>query len=106
MGRRKYSYLFYKDGRKERILNWFDVYPYSENKRIVVFTQNEVYLYVDSVVDSFDIPEIEDISINMVFVKRPQYAFYKLRGGIHNIDVNNTNAWYEVGNIDRIEIVI
>ena len=100
MGKRKYSYLIYDDGKKERILNWFYASNDRRTTRIIVFTDNGTYLYVD--IDKEIIPEVQPIKNN---IYRPTY-FYKLRGGVHNIDVSNVDIWYAVHNIDRMEIMM
>ena len=101
VGKRKYSYLIYEDGTKERILNWFnasfDTRP--RHRKIIAFTQNGTYLYVD---DDWELPSQ---MYNPPVFKRP-HAFYKLRSGVHNIEVDNKDIWYHIDNIDRMEIMM
>lgn len=102
MGKRKHSYLIYEDGKKERIFNWLNVNPCNATKRILAFTQNGIYLYVD--MDKEIMPEMQPIR-NYSIVKYPS-AFYKLKSGVHDIDVNDVDIWYLIHNIDRMEIVM
>lgn len=102
MGKRKHSYLIYKDGKKERIFNWLNVNPCNAVKRILAFTQNGIYLYVD--INKEIIPEVQPIR-NYPIVKHSS-AFYKLKGGVHDIDTDNVDIWYSIYDIDRMEIVM
>lgn len=100
MGKRKHSYLFYNNDKKEkeRILNWFNV----GDDKIVAFTQNGTYLYVKDDRSS----ELGCTKDNLFYRIKPSHAFYKLKGGVHNIDVDNASIWYAKYDIDRIEIIM
>lgn len=105
MSKRKYSYLIYKDGKKEKILNWFYAISNQDNIKIVVFTQSGTYLYVNN--DTIICPSLENpLTQNPCSIHRYPYAFYKLKGGVHNIDVCNSDIWYTQYDIDRMEIMM
>lgn len=103
MGKRKYSYLIYDDGKKEKILNWFYANDDMKNRKIIVFTQSGTYLYVtDNKVPSLKNP----LSQKIYPILKYPHAFYKLRGGVHYVDIYNADIWYAADDIDRMEIVI
>lgn len=105
MAKRKYDYLIYNDGKKERILNWFYADGDIKNRKIIIFTNSGIYLYVQ---DKTLLPFYESV----LFEKSSYHpissscAFYELRGGVHNINIYDGNIWYAKDDIDRIEVII
>lgn len=105
MAKRKYDYLIYNDEKKERILNWFYADGDIENRKIIIFTQNGIYLYVQ---DKTSLPFYESISVEKSSYSylKSSCAFYKLRDGVHNINICDGNIWYAEDNVNRIEVII
>ena len=102
MSRRKYSYIIYTDGKKEKIHNWYMPSCDKKDRMILVFANSGAYLYRHK--DCFEEPEImSPFRSRQLFSM--DYEFVKLKGGVHNIDVYDKDIWYAVDNIERFEIV-
>lgn len=101
MSRRKYSYIIYTDGKKERINNWYKPSYDPNDKTMLFFANSGAYLYRE--IDHIEEPICMPYMHRSLFQNK--YEVVKLRGGVHNIDVYNKDIWYVVDNIDRFEIV-
>lgn len=105
VGKRKYSYLIFEDGKKERILNWFKASFDTRYNNIIACTKNGIYLYTDY---DWELIPISHMYKEYCTLKR-SHAFYKLRNEIHhigNIDVSDQDVWCPISNVNRMEIMI
>ena len=103
MAKRKYSYIIYTDGKRERILNWFKPCFDTEDRTMIALTKDGTYLYRHKhIYPEFDLR----IHSRPNYLLRKDYEFLKLKGGVHNVDVFNDDIWYAVEDIDRFEIVM
>ena len=99
---RKYDYIFFDDETKERIFKWFYVpNDWYFLKDFILITKDHTYWYTERRSD-------EDClckqSKQMWIAKRNH--LYRLKSGIHNLDISNYKQWDAVDNFDRFEIMV
>lgn len=98
--KRKYDYIFFDNGTKERILHWFKIPNVFSVHEFLLFTQYGTYWYCENT-DRFN--DIERGS-NGFISKR--HLLYRLKDGCHKLNFRDESLWYSVENFDRFEIMI
>ena len=100
--KRKYDYIFFDDGTKERILHWFKTETHYKVNEFMLYTKNNVYWYCEC-----------DFEDRFYEVRQPSSPFitkrkllYQLKDKCHKLDFKDESLWYSVENFDRFEIFI
>jgi hypothetical protein len=100
--KRKYNYIFFNNGIKERILHWFKTETYYKINEFILYTKDRVYWYREcDREDRFN--EIYQPSHPFI-IKRT--LLYQLKDGVHKLDFNDESLWHSVENFDRFEIMV
>ena len=107
--KRKYDYIFFDNGTKERILHWFKIETdYTDYKdevnRFIFYTKNNVYLYYEGDWEDEFYQVYQPGDRPFIIIKRNH--LYQLKDGVHKLDVRDRSLWYDIENFDRFEIVI
>ena len=96
---RKYDYIFFDDGTKERIFKWFYVpNDWYFLKDFILITKNHVYWYTERRSD-------EDVLFESRWISKVNYL-YQLKPGVHTLDISNYKLWNKVENFNRFEIFV
>lgn len=104
---RKYDYIFFDDGTKERIFKWFYVpNDWYFLKDFILITKDHTYWYTERrTCDESEIQSDKDCLYKQMWVAKRNHL-YRLKSGIHNLDISNYKQWDAVENFDRFEIMI
>lgn len=96
---RKYDYIFFNDGTKERIFKWFYVpNDWYFLKDFILITKDHVYWYTEKRSD-------EDSIFDKQWISKRNHL-YQLKSGVHTLNISNYKQWDAVDNFDRFEIFV
>ena len=98
--KRKYDYIFFDDGKKERITHWFKLNVVNGLNEFMLFTKNNVYWYCECDLED----RFERECKRSTFI-RVRNCLYQLKDGTHRLTLDK-NDWISVQNFNRFELVI
>ena len=98
--KRKYDYIFFDNGTKERILHWFKIPNTFSVYEFLLFTQYGTYWYCENA-DRFD--DTERVSSKFISKRN---LLYRLKDKCHKLDFKDESLWYNVEDFNRFEIIV